>query len=99
MASCTVAEPSAPSFVATSPLARWMLRYTTPSSYMSKSFCLERRIQARIHAARVAFVNLVARFGLDARRLDIALRVVEIMPRFRIDAAHRADHLAREQNV
>ena len=56
-------------------------------------------IEARIDASRVAFVDLVPLVRIDVRSLDIALRVVEIVARLRIDAAHGADHLAGKQDV
>ena len=61
---------------------------------------LQRCIETRIDAARIAFVDLVAVFSAQVlRRLDVALRVVEMVPGLGIDAAHRADHLAGEQDV
>src|SRR5215831_14711307 len=99
IASCTLAVPNAPSLAAISLSARRMLRYTTPISYMSASFRFQRCVEARIDAPRVAFVDLAARPGLDRSRVDVAPGVVVMVAGGRVDAAHRADHLAREQDV
>src|SRR5215510_16319965 len=82
-----------------------MLRLTMPRLYMliglPPSFALrcEHLVEPWIDPPRVALVDLVARFGIDRCSLDIALRVVVVVAGGRIDAAHRADHLAREENV
>ena len=36
---------------------------------------------------------------IDVRSLDVALGVIVMVSRLRIDAAHRADHLARKQDI
>ena len=61
----------------------------------------ELRIEAREHAARVPFKDRGARSSAlrFARRFDVAARVVEVVARLRIDAAHRADHFAGEEDV
>src|SRR5438105_12742616 len=100
IASCTVAQPKRPSSSATARSARSMLRYTTPSSYISFPFRFQPRIQAREDTARVRFEDRMLVLGRKDRRcVDVALRVVVVMASGRIDAAHRADHLAGEQNV
>src|SRR5271165_3312674 len=60
----------------------------------------ELRLEPRIGAQRVRFedLRLVMR-GEAGRAIDIALGIVEILPRLRIDAAHRAHHLGSEQDV
>src|SRR6187431_3331854 len=100
MASCTVAEPSFARPAAAAGSARLMLRYTTPSSNISKSFRFQLLVQQREHAARVAFVDGVLVLGAeDLRGLDVAPGVVVVVPAFRVDAAHGADHLGGEQHV
>src|SRR6476660_8742931 len=105
IASCTVADPNARSRSTASRSARTMLRYTTPSSYMtlspdSAALCLQYGVEPREHPARVALVHelalLLAQVG---RRFDVAPGVVEVMAGLWIHAADRADHLGREQNV
>ena len=57
-------------------------------------------VDPRIHLARVAFEDLLPVRGVERRRgVDVALGVVEVVARLRIDAAHRADHLRPEQDV
>src|SRR5476649_2718902 len=63
------------------------------------SFRFECGIEARVDTARIPLVNLVPLVGIDMRGLDVALCVVEIVARLRIDASYRTDHLARKQNV
>src|SRR5208337_956055 len=103
MASWTVATPRAASASTEARSARWILRRTTPNSVMassSSSLGLQRPVEARIDAARVGFVDLVALIaGQVQRRLDVALGVVVMMAGLGIDAAHRADHFAGEQDV
>src|SRR5687768_16090391 len=100
IASCTVAEPKRASSSAAARSARTMLRFTTPSSYISLPLGFQRRIQAWEHAARVAFVDHLLLLGRQDRRgLDVALGVVVIEARLRVDAAHGADHFAGEQDV
>src|SRR4051812_18548154 len=49
---------------------------------------------ARVHAPRIAFEYFLLFSGTDALvPVDVALGVVVILPRLRIDAAHRTDHL------
>src|SRR5262249_53510600 len=61
---------------------------------------LQSGVEARVDAARIMFVDLVAVFGTQVgSRLDVGLRVVVTMPGLRVDSAHRADHLAGEQDV
>src|SRR5215217_725963 len=100
IASCTVAEPKRLSCSTTARSARSILRLTIPSSYISLPLCFQSGVEPREHAPRVAFVDLVAIVADDdRRRLDVALGVVVVVAGLRIDAAHRADHLAREQDV
>src|ERR1700691_743763 len=61
---------------------------------------LQRLVEPPIDPPRVAFVDLVAVLGTEiASRIDVALGVVIVMAGLRIDSPHRADHLAREQDV
>ena len=48
---------------------------------------LQRLVEVRISAARVAFVDLVPLLGGEIGRLNVALRVVVFVSRLRIDAA------------
>src|SRR5208337_2456797 len=103
IASCTVATPNAASASADARSARSILRRTTPSWVMacsSSAFGLQRLVETRIDAARVAFINLVAllRRQVDGR-LDVAPGVVVVMAGLRVDPPHRADHFAGEQDV
>ena len=65
--------------------------------------CLERAIESRIDPPRVALVDRraigVRQGAASVCPIDVALRVVVVMARLRIDAAHRADHLRGEQDV
>src|SRR5687767_3460289 len=55
---------------------------------------------SRVHPAGVALEYfLLVRRPEGLRSLDVALRIVVIMPGFRVDAAHRADHFGSEQDV
>src|SRR5262245_46848396 len=99
-----VATPKRDSFSTAALSARTMLRRTTPrlfiAALMSVSLCLEGRVEAREHAPRIAFVDLVAVVcGQRRGALDVALGVVVVEAGLRIDAAHRADHFAGEQHV
>src|SRR5208282_3612949 len=103
IASCTVATPYRPSASTAARSARLTLRLTTPSSVIacsSSASRLQRLVETRINAPRVAFIDLMALLGAEiARRLDIALGVVVMMAGFRVDPPHRADHFAGEQDV
>src|ERR1700681_3268896 len=55
--------------------------------------------QPRKYLARVAFEDIVAVAVAQAEGIDIALRVVEILPRLRIDSPHRAHHFRAEDDV
>src|SRR5687767_13068982 len=69
-----------------------VMRRTWPKQRVSRSR-LERRREAREHAARVALEDLRAiRRAQLLVAVDVALRVVEVVPRLWIDAAHGADH-------
>ena len=48
---------------------------------------LQRLVEVRISAARVAFVDVVPLLGGEIGRLNVALRVVVLVSRLRIDAA------------
>src|SRR6202040_3145411 len=65
----------------------------------STSLRFQRGIEARIDAPRVGFVDLAPLFRIDKRGLDVAPGVIEVVSGLGIDAAYRADHLAREQDV
>jgi hypothetical protein len=56
-------------------------------------------IQSRIHAAGIAFEDLLPLGIAQCRRFDVALGVVVVVAGFRVDAAHRADHFAGKQHV
>src|SRR5580658_2080309 len=103
IASCTVATPNCPSASTASRSARLILRLTTPSSVIASSLTasrLQRLVETRIDAPRVALVDLVALLGAEiARRLDIALGVVIMMSGLRVDPPDRADHFAGEQDI
>src|SRR5450432_434691 len=100
IASWTVAEPNLPSCSTAARSARTMLRLTIPSSYISLPLRFESGVQPRENAPRVALVDLVPVVAHDDRRgLDVAPGVIVVVARFRIDAAHRTDHLAGEQDV
>ncbi len=51
------------------------------------------RIQPWKHPARVAFEDLAAVGIAQAQPIEVALGVVEVLSRLRIDAAHGAHHL------
>src|SRR5664279_4455467 len=109
IASCTVATPKRASLATAAPSARTMLRLTTPRSFMlmrqsSDVLSLaplrpQRGVEPGVDTARVAFVDLVPILRAQRRRVDIALRVVEIVACLGVDAAHGADHLRSEQHV
>src|SRR5450756_1019085 len=99
-----VATPKRDSFSTAALSARTMLRLTTPRSFigilMSLSLRFQRRVEPREHAPRIAFVDLFpVRRAQVHRALDVALGVVEGKTGLGIDALHRADHLAGEQDV
>src|SRR5262245_56235945 len=99
-----VATPKRDSFSTAALSARTMLRLTMPRSFIAALIslppCLQGRIEAREHAPRIAFEDLLAIIGAQhRRRLDVALGVVIVETGLRIDAADRADHFAREQHV
>ena len=56
-------------------------------------------IQARIDAPGIQFEDAVFIGMRNIERVDIALGVIEVMARFRIDPAHGTDHLRAEQDV
>src|SRR5450759_5704134 len=104
IASWMVATPKRDSFSTAALSARTMLRLTTPRLFigllMLLAFRFQRRIQAREHAPCVALVNPVLVLRAEDRRgLDVALGVVVGEAGFRVDALHRADHFAGEQDV
>src|SRR3979409_1893941 len=81
-----------------------MLRLATPrlltGLVMSLAFRLQRVVKAAEHAPRVSLVDLVlVRRAEDSRGVDIAFGVVVRKAGFRVDSAHRADHLAGKQDV
>src|SRR5437016_2289042 len=74
--------------------------YVPASPPMSVTACFQALIEARIDASRIALEDPVAILIRQRRtRIDIALRIVEVLPRCRILAPHRADHLRSEQHV
>src|ERR1700741_4356910 len=97
-----VATPKRDSFSTAALSARTILRLTMPRSFIAAlillPLCLQGRIEAREHAPRIAFKNILA-IGRAQRRsgLDVAFGVVVVEPGLGIDAAHRADHFAGEQ--
>ena len=56
-------------------------------------------LQPAEHPARVALEDLRPVRVAQGARVDIALRVVEVVPGLGVDAAHRAHHLRGEQEV
>src|SRR6185436_8568818 len=56
-------------------------------------------LEARVDLADVAFEDLLLVRGRQRRRIDVPARVVVVLPGFRVDAAHCADHLGGEQDV
>src|SRR5260370_27398716 len=60
---------------------------------------LEQLPQPRKYLARVAFEDLVAVAVAQGQGIEIALRIVEIMPGLRIDSPHRPHHLRAEDDV
>src|SRR4029077_14712979 len=103
MASWTVATPNSASLSTRAGSGRLIERWTTPSSVIGSSLSalgLQRLVEACIDAPGIAFIDLLALLGRQVpRRLYVALCVVVMMPRLGVDAAHRADHFAREQDV
>src|SRR5690606_13232089 len=55
--------------------------------------------QSRIYPTGIQLVNFFAIFFAQVQCVDIAFGVVEVLICFRVNAAHRADHLGTEQNV
>src|SRR5258708_15784491 len=56
-------------------------------------------IEPRKHPTGIAFEYLVAVGVAQAKRIHIALGVVEILSGLGVDAAHRAHHLRAENDV
>jgi len=56
-------------------------------------------VEARIDAPRIGPRTPSLYRPADRQGVDVALGVVEIVPRLRVDAAHGADHLRAEQDV
>src|ERR1700683_4397745 len=99
-----VATPKRDSFSTAALSARTMLRLTMPRSFsgmfMLLAFRFQRGVEAREHPPCIALIDLLlVRRAQHRRGLDVALGVVIGKAGFRIDAAHRADHLAGEQDV
>src|ERR1700686_146489 len=98
-----VATPKRDSF-STAPLsARTMLRLTMPRSFIRVLMLLalrfQRGIEAREDAPRVALVHFLPVLRAEVHRaFDVALGVAIGKTSFGFDAAHRADHLAGEQD-
>src|SRR3569833_1390472 len=61
--------------------------------------CVRPFCQPRIHAARVILEDLFLVRRAQWQRVDIALGVVVIMPRARVDTSHRTHHLRAKQDV
>src|SRR3989441_7963854 len=59
----------------------------------------ERLVDPWIHLARVALEDLAPVLIAQLQRIDIPLRVVEVVAGFRIEAADCTDHLRSEQDV
>src|SRR4051812_18735301 len=57
------------------------------------------RFPSRKYPPGVAFEYFLFVRSAERAVLNIALRIVVMMPAFRVDAAHRADHLGGEQDV
>src|SRR5664280_3890451 len=99
-----VATPKRDSFSTAALSARRMLRLTMPRSFIGVLMLLalrfQRRIEAREHAPCVALVHFLPVLGAEVHRaFDVALGVIIGKTGFGIDAAHRADHLAGEQDI
>src|SRR5688572_28355727 len=77
----------------------WILTCSISGMFIGCPPSSSNGLPARIDAARVAFEDLLLVRGAQAARLDIALRVVVVLPGLGIDAAHRANHLGGEKNV
>src|SRR6218665_1984097 len=60
---------------------------------------LEPGIKPGEYAPHIALEDRMALVVANRQRIDIALGVIEILAGLRVDAAHRADHLAAEQDV
>src|SRR5438132_13022286 len=63
------------------------------------SLLLDHSGQAAVDAACIAFKNLRLVRCRQRQLVDVALGVVVVVTRLRIDAAHRTDHLGGEQDV
>ena len=64
------------------------------------SLGLQRCIETRVHAARIALEYLMAlRVRQVWSRINVALCVIKVVPCLGVDPAHGPDHLAGEQDV
>src|ERR1043165_9493799 len=105
IASWIVATPSPASRSMAARSARAMVRRTTPRGVLDMAILspapgAERLVEPGVDAAHVALVDLLAvGRGQRGRRVDVAPGVVEVVAGLGIDAAHRTDHLGREQDV
>src|SRR6267154_1864082 len=76
------------------------LKFNFPSSARRGGLARYLLAEARVDLQRVALENLSLILGAEPRNpVNVALRVVEVVSCFRIDALDRADHFRREQNV
>src|SRR6202158_4309388 len=99
-----VATPKRDSFSTAALSARAMWRLTIPRLFIGMLMLLPLRfqcgIEAREHVPGVALIDLLLVLRAeDGRGLDVTLGVVIGKAGLGIDAAHRADHLAGEQDV
>ncbi|CCD95517.1 hypothetical protein BRAO375_4360016 [Bradyrhizobium sp. ORS 375] len=102
-----VATPNLDSFSSAALSARVIFVLTMPRLFMGVLMArsrllalgLQRGVETREHAPRIAFVDLVALLGRQLGGLDVALGVVVVEAGLRIDAADGADHLRGKQDV
>src|SRR3954447_1849100 len=98
-----VATPNVDSFSTAALSARVMPFLTTPRLFIGTlmiacpcilvALGLQRGVEPREHAPRVALVDLVALLGSQLGALNVALCVVIVEPGLGIDTSDRADHL------
>src|SRR5512134_620378 len=70
------------------------------SCHLSVVSCIfESCVDPRVHLADVPFEDPALRAVVYCRGVDVALRIVVVVARLRIDAANGADHLRTEEDV
>src|SRR5882762_7970350 len=76
------------------------LKFNFPSSARRGSLARYLLAEARVYLQRVALENLALILRAEpGNTVNVALRIVEVVPCLRIDALDRADHFRREQDV